>query len=141
MGGLSSCSPAVSTIFFFGRFHIWGRHIEFSFAALSGLFFYFYSFHLYLFSCNITPPMFWSSYLSVSTHFHFPCLITTSSSVFLFTWPNHISLASLVFYIMFATPAIALISSVLNVSMLFIPIIHLNIIITVFSSKFCSALL
>ena len=32
----------------------------------------------------------WSSYLPLSTYFH--VLITTSYSVFLFTWPNHTSL-------------------------------------------------
>ena len=59
----------------------------------------------------------WSSYLSVSTHFHLP--ITTSSSVFLSTCPNHCSLASLIFSIMFATPALALISSFLIFSILY----------------------
>ena len=43
-------------------------------------FFYRYSFFLHVFSYNITPPQLWSSYLSVSTHFHL--LITTSSSFF-----------------------------------------------------------
>ena len=42
----------------------------------------------------IAPPQFRSSYLLVSTHFH--VVITTSSSVFLSTWPNHLSLASLI---------------------------------------------
>ena len=35
-------------------------------------------------------------------------LITTSSSVFLSTWPTHLSLASLVFSLMSVTPALAL---------------------------------
>ena len=47
---------------------------------------------------------FWPSYLSLSTHFH--VLITISSSVFLFTWPNHHTLASLIFSLMFTTPAL-----------------------------------
>ena len=61
-----------------------------------------------------------------STHFH--VRITTSPSVFLATWPNHFSLASLIVSLMFATPAIhhiALISSFLIFSILFIPIIRL----------------
>ena len=92
-----------------------------------------YSGLLRVFSYNITPPQFRSSYLSVSTHFH--VLITTSSSVFLSTWPNYLSLASLIFSLMFATPALALISSFLIFSILFIPIIHFNILISVLSSK------
>ena len=57
-----------------------------------------------VFSYNITPPQFWSSYLSVSTHFHLPfyhCYIFFSPSL-------HLSLASLIFSLMFATPAVAL---------------------------------
>ena len=46
-------------------------------------FLYLYSFLLHVFSYNITPPQFRSSYLSVSTYFHLNVLITTSSSVFL----------------------------------------------------------
>ena len=42
---------------------------------------YLYFFLLHVFSYNITPPQFWSSYLSMSTHFH--VLITTCSSVIL----------------------------------------------------------
>ena len=68
-----------------------------------------YAFLLRIFSYNITPPQFWSSYLSVSTHFH--VLITTSSAVFLSTCPNHLSLTSLFFSLMFAPPALALMSS------------------------------
>ena len=60
-----------------------------------------------------------SSYLSVSTHFH--VLITTSSSVFLSTWPNHLSLASLIFSL--------------------IPIILLKILISVLSRTSSSAFL
>ena len=71
-------------------------------------------------SCSVTPPQFRPPYLSASTHFH--VLITTSSSVFLSTWPNQVSLASLIFSLMFATPAIALISSFLIFSILFIAV-------------------
>ena len=60
-----------------------------------------------------------SSYLSVSTHFH--VLITTSSSVSVSTWPNHLSLASFIVSFMFATPAFAHISSFLTFSILFPP--------------------
>ena len=96
-------------------------------------FFYLYSFLLHVFSYNITPPLIQSSYLSVSTHFY---VLITTSSVFLSTCPNHISLASLIFLLTFAIPAPALISSFLIVSILFIPIIHLNILISVLSSEF-----
>ena len=58
-------------------------------------FFYLYSFLLHIVSYNNAPPQLRSSYISVSTHFH--VLITTSSSVSLSTWPNHPSLASLIF--------------------------------------------
>ena len=50
--------------------------------------------------------------------------------------PNHLSLTSLIFSLMFATPALAFISSFMIFSILFIPIIHLNIFISVLSSKF-----
>ena len=69
----------------------------------------------------------------VSTYFHFPFLFKTPS-VFLSACPNHPSLASLI--LMFATTALVLISSVLIISILFIPIfIHLNILICVLSSS------
>ena len=41
--------------------------------------------------------------------------------------------------LMFATPALALISSIVVLSILCITIIHLNILISVLSTKFCSA--
>ena len=63
----------------------------------------------------------------------FHVLITTSSSVFLSACPNHLSLAYLIFSLMSATSALTLISSVLIFSILFIPIIHLNIRISVLS--------
>ena len=70
----------------------------------------------------------------------FHVLITTSLSVFLSTRPNHLSLTSLVFSLMFSTPAIglSLIYSFLIVSALFISTIHLNILTSVRSSKFSS---
>ena len=52
-------------------------------------FFYLYLILLHVFSCNITPHQFRSSYLSMSTDLHF--LIAKSSSVFLSTRPNHLS--------------------------------------------------
>ena len=54
-------------------------------------FFYLYSCLSFVSFYNITPPQFQSSYLSVSTHVH--VLITTSSSVFLSTWPITISVS------------------------------------------------
>ena len=60
-----------------------------------------------------------------STHVHL--LITTSSSVCLSTCPNHLSLASMIFSLMFATSGLAVISSALIVTILVISIIPLNI--------------
>ena len=69
-----------------------------------------YSFLLHIFSYNIAPPQFWSSYLSASTIFHF--LITTFPLFFyLPTCPNHLSLSSLIFSLICAKPALDLISS------------------------------
>ena len=42
----------------------------------------------------ITPLQLWSSYHSVSTYLH---VLVTTSSVFLSTWPNHLSRATLIF--------------------------------------------
>ena len=42
--------------------------------------------------------------------------------------PNHLSLASRIFSLVFATPALALISSITIFSILFISIIHVNIL-------------
>ena len=100
-------------------------------------FFYLYLFRLHACSYNITPPPFRCSYLSVSTT---SVLINISSSVFLSTWPNHLSHASLISSLVFATPALDLISSFLIFSILFISIIHLNILIAVPCSKYCSCL-
>ena len=58
-------------------------------------FFTLYSFLLCFFSYNIHPPQYWSSCLAVLTHFHL--LTITSSSVFLCTCPNRLSLAYLIF--------------------------------------------
>ena len=81
-----------------GHFSIWGRRIEFSISTLSGLvFFYLNLFIIRVFSCNITPPQFRSSYICrcpPTSIFH--VVISTSSSVFLSTMPNHLGLASLI---------------------------------------------
>ena len=61
---------------------------------------------------------------------HFHVLISTSSSVFLSTWPNHLSLASLNLSLVFATPALALLHSSSSQSSLFPPSI------SIFSSLF-----
>ena len=88
-------------VFVFCIFPIWGRCIDFSISTFSGLVLLISFLFLHVFSYNITPPQFRSSYLSMSTYFH--VLITTSSSVFLFTFPNHLSPASLIFSLMFTS--------------------------------------
>ena len=75
--------------------------------------------------------------LSVFTDFHIPC---THYDIFLAVILST-CLESLIFYIMSATSAFVLISSVLIFSILFIPIIRLNILISVLSIKSCSAFL
>ena len=81
-----------------------------------------------------------ASYLSVTLLFY--VLITTSSSVFLSTCLFKIISVSLLYFShMFATSALAPISSILISSILFIPINHLYILISVDPSKFCSAFL
>ena len=67
-------------------------------------------------------------------------MITPYSSVFLSTCPNHLSPVSL-FSLMFATPALALMSSFLIFSIIFSHIIHLNSLMSVLSSKSCSSFL
>ena len=67
--------------------------------------------------------------------------IIISYLVFLSTWPNHLGLASLIVSLVFTTPVIALTSSFLISAILFTPITHLNIIISVLSSQLCSAFL
>ena len=122
-------------------FPIRGQRIVFSMSTISGL------------VLLLSLPCFFSmSFLITSPHlslgltifrceptFIFHVIITTSCSVFLSTWPNHLSLASLMFSLMCAKPVVALMSSFLIFSILIIPIIHLNIFISVLSSKFCSA--
>ena len=93
-------------------------------------FFCLYVFLLHVLLYNIAPSQFLVSRLSVSTHFH--VLITTSSSVFFSTCPIYLSLTSLIFFLTFTTPALVPISSVLIFSILFISIIHLNILISSF---------
>ena len=70
-------------------------------------------------------------------------VLTIYSSVFLSTWPNHVSLHSLFYVLTYVchTCHFALISSFLIFSILFMPIIHINILVSVLSSKFCSAFL
>ena len=105
--------------FFFSLFHIWGRRIKFSFSVFSDL------------VLLITVLLFPSCLCIISLHLNFDLpifryplisifhvLITTSSSVFLSACPNHLSLTSLIFSLMFATPALALISNVLIFSIL-----------------------
>ena len=132
--------------FFFGLFSIWGRHITLSFSMFSGLVL------LFSFLIHICSPSYIVSFISFRTtslhlSFHLPIfqcpltsifhvLITTPSCVFLSTCPNHLSLTSLIVSLIYATPALALISSFLIFSIIFIiPIIHLNILISVLSSK------
>ena len=55
--------------------------------------------------------------------------------------PHGLTISFSYFILMFATPALALISSFLIFSILFIPIIHFNVLISVLSSKFWSAFL
>ena len=111
-------------IILFDLFPIWGLGIEFSTSMFSGIVLL-----LTLLisascrSCNNTQSQFCSFYLSVSTTSICHVLITTSSSVFPSTWPNHLSLSSLI-------------SSFLIFSIVFITIIHLSILVSVLSSKF-----
>ena len=86
-------------------------------------FFSLYSFLLCIFSYKITPLQFWSSYISLSSHFHFPsypCYIFFS---FYHSTCNHLSLTYLVCSLM-----CALISSVLIFSILSIPIIRVRVL-------------
>ena len=107
---LRSCASSLCTTFSFMSFLITSLH---------------FSFDLPIFRC---PP---------ASIFH--VIITTYSSVFLSTWSNHLGLGFYYFLTYVCPPALALISSFLIFSILFIPIIHLNILISVLSSKFCSA--
>ena len=67
-------------------------------------------------------------------------LVVTSSPVFLCTFSSHLCLSSLIFSVMFSTPALALIYLFLAFSILTIPFIHLNIFnLSSFFSKSCSA--
>ena len=69
----------------------------------------------------ITSPLqFWSSYLSMYTHFHLPCSHYYILQYFsLCTCPNYVSITSLISSLMFATPALVLITSVLIFSPFF----------------------
>ena len=115
--------------FFFGLCPIWDWRIEFSLATFSGL-------HA---AASIVRPtrfafmyfLITSLHLSFDIH-NFRCppatifrvTITITYSAYLSTWPDHLSLASV------------LISTFLRTSIRFIPIIHINIIIYVLSSEF-----
>ena len=130
----SACCYMMSSSSAFSQFVGW--RIKFSISTFSGLVLLLctpFSFMFFLYHHSTSVLVF----ISMSTHFH--VLITISSSVFLSTWPNNPSLASLIVSLMFAAPALALISSVVIFSILFIPIIHINILISVLSSKPCSA--
>ena len=63
---------------------------------------------------------------SVQLCFVIPISRCPLTSIVLATCPNHLSLASPIFSLMFSTPALALISSVLISSIIFIPIIGLQ---------------
>ena len=78
-------------------------------------FFSLYFFLLHILSQNISTPQSWSSYLSVSLPSSFVCLSTC---------PNHLSVPSLIFILIFAIPAPA------YFSILFMPLIHLTILIS-----------
>ena len=73
-----------------------------------------------------------------TTMFH--VIITTSPSVSNSTCHNHLSFAYLIFSCICHT-SLALSYSVLTPSILFIPIIHLNVLISVLSSKFYAVIL
>ena len=89
--------------------------------SLAVFFFYHYSFlrHVFSYRPSITPPQFLYACLSVSTHFHLRVGITTYYSVFLPKWPNHLSIASVIFSLVFATHTLALMSSFLIFSIHF----------------------
>ena len=95
-------------------------------------FFYLYLFLLRVFSYNITPPQFRSSNECPLTAI-FPLLCLQSFS------PHQSRLSC--FSLMFTTPVLVPIYFVLIFSILFIPIIHLNILISLLSSPSCSAFL
>ena len=92
-------------------FPIWGWRIKFSLSTFSGLVLLLSllvspgCLFLYITTLSFSLPMFRCPPTSI-----FHVVITTSSSVFFSTWPSHPSLASLIFSLMFATPALALIS-------------------------------
>ena len=120
-----SSSPAIIYIVtiaidYTSFFFFCGRRIEFSVSTCSGVLSL-----PHACSYNIITPQFRTSHLFVSTHFH----ILITYSLFPSSWPNHLSLTSLMFSLMFATPALAHISSFLIFSILFIPIIQLSILI------------
>ena len=143
LSGASNTKVVHYFFYFFGLFPIWGRHITFSISM-------FFALVLLLSVCT---PFSFMSFLITSLHpsFGLPIfqcppttifqvLITTSSSVFLATWSNHLSHFSY-FLTYVCHTCLAHISSFLIFSILFIPIIHLNILMSVLSRKLCSAFL
>ena len=88
--------------------------------------------------CQVWDPC---KYCHVNLHSFFFALFPIWGWCIKFSISMFSGFASLIFSLMFGTPAIALISSFLIFSILFIPIIHLNIPISVLSSKSCSAFL
>ena len=89
-------------------------HIRFSFSTFLGV--------VLLLPVLMSPSTLHLSYGRPSFRCPFlPSSLLSMSSVFLSTWPNHLSLTSLMFSLMFATPAIALVSSLL---IHYLPIIH-----------------
>ena len=123
--------------------HIWCRPIKFSISTFSGIrFFYLCSFILHVFSYNITPPQFRSS-LYFGVHPHPSSMFALLRLLQCFS-PHGLTISvSLLFIcsLVSATPTLALISPVLIFSIIFIAIIHVNILITILSSNFCSAFL
>ena len=120
-------------IFFLGLFPIWGRRIVFSFSM--------FSVRVLLLSVLPSLSCLCLTYVHFSFGlciFHLPC---SHYYNFLSSCPNYLNLASLIFPLMFATPALGLMSSALIFSILFISIIHLSIMISVFPRKSCSAFL
>ena len=100
------------------------------------------AFHLHVFSYNIDSLQFGLPIFRCPPTSIFHALITTPSHALLSTCPNHLCCVSLMFYLMFAAPVLALIYSVLVFSILIIPIIiHLNILRSVLSSNSCSSCL
>ena len=130
----SSCSASsIFTHFSFIRHAVLLLSLLISPSFVMQCFFYLYSFLLHVFASNIAPLQFWHSNITFPLTSTFRVIIITSSSVFLYTYPNHPSLAYLMFWLAFVPPPLALISSVLISSILLIALIHLNRFVYVLS--------